>query len=458
VPAVPTSASTSRPVPTAHPGEPGHVLELFAGVGGFGLALEQQLLGRDLQGSWRWQRPSCPDWKVVFGNQWEPATTRQHAFEVYRARFPQGTHSNLDIRRLLDDAGVPNFDGVSVNDRLALDTHRLPAHIDLLVGGFPCQDYSVAKPLHQARGIEGAKGVLWWQIARILQQWRPRQMLLENVGALLTSPAGRRGQAFAVMLTCLAQLGYSVEWRTITASDYGMPQKRKRVFIYAWQQEDRSPPTSAELQAGIFNAGFPAELVPLAPIDLHHGGSLDPHATSSRWPEKGSARPFGDAGLMRAGSCVVARALPDPAGQLHGVKLGELLIEVDDDSPLWVGEDSLERWRYLKGAKDTGRYQEGAMAFPDPLDRPARTITTSEGGSSPARGRHVVEQHGRLRRLDPVELERANMFPDGWSEPLAAAKRAFTMGNALVLGVVSRLSPLMASHRLELQASDRQAA
>ena len=121
------------------------VAELFAGVGGFRLGLERasQVL----------------HYKVVFSNQWEPNRRKQHASEVYVARFGQEGHFNLDI------ATVP--------------VKAIPDH-DLLVGGFPCQDYSVASTLKNSKGLQGKKGVLWWQIHRILEQkkTRPSYLLL----------------------------------------------------------------------------------------------------------------------------------------------------------------------------------------------------------------------------------------------------------------------------------------
>src|SRR6185436_11149332 len=109
---------------------------------------------------------------------------------------------------------------------------------DMLVGGFPCQDYSVARTLSQAKGLEGKKGVLWWQIHRILKEkkTKPNLLLLENVDRLLKSPVKQRGRDFAVMLKSLSDLGYIVEWRVINAADYGMPQRRRRVFIFGYRK------------------------------------------------------------------------------------------------------------------------------------------------------------------------------------------------------------------------------
>jgi DNA (cytosine-5)-methyltransferase 1 len=121
----------------------------------------------------------------------------------------------------------------------------------------------------------------------------------------------------------------------------------------------------------------------------------------------------------------------------------------------YILKKDLVQWKYLKGSKSEARvssanghtyaYSEGAMVFPDALDKPSRTIITGEGGRSPSRFKHVVSQDGkRFRRLTPVELERLNMFPDGHTRGVSDTWRAFFMGNALVVGVVERLARALA--------------
>ncbi|HYO19050.1 MAG TPA: DNA (cytosine-5-)-methyltransferase, partial [Dermatophilaceae bacterium] len=174
------------------------VVELFAGVGGFRIGLE---------GS---------GWEVVWANQWEPSTKAQHAFDCYATHFRTGEHVGEDIHEVMDEAEAGRLD--------------IPDH-ELLVGGYPCQDYSVAKTLSQAAGIVGKKGVLWWEIHRLLRLKQPQFLFLENVDRLLKSPSTQRGRDFGVMLSTLADLGYEVEWRVVNAADYGFPQKRRRVLI-----------------------------------------------------------------------------------------------------------------------------------------------------------------------------------------------------------------------------------
>src|SRR5262249_14937652 len=117
-----------------------------------------------------------------------------------------------------------------------------------------------------------------------------------------------------------------------------------------------------------------------------------------------------------------------------------------------IATSQLKQWRYLKGAKRERRaaanghryfYTEGALAFPDPLDQPSRTILTAEGGSSPSRFKHVIRTGSgrRYRRLTPAELERLCGFPDGWPDTgMTDRQRAFCMGNALVVGLVHRIA------------------
>ena len=191
-------------------------MELFAGVGGFRLGLQPA------------------GWSVIWSNQWEPSTKTQHASDCYVAHFGARGHSNEDISRILD--------------RVERSECFLPEH-DLLVGGFPCQDYSVARTLNQAAGLVGKKGVLWWEIYRLLSVRQPRFIFLENVDRLLKSPAYQRGRDFAVMLACLAGLGYTVEWRVVNAADYGFPQRRRRVFIVGEHTASRVSDPKSMLQS-----------------------------------------------------------------------------------------------------------------------------------------------------------------------------------------------------------------
>ena len=392
------------------------VVELFAGVGGFRLGLEKN------------------DFQIVWSNQWEPSTKKQHASLVYEAKFGKQNHSNQNIEDV--------------------STSKIPDH-DLLVGGFPCQDYSVATSLNNSKGLQGKKGVLWWSIYRILKEKsnKPKFLLLENVDRLLKSPSTRRGRDFAIMLQSLNQLDYAVEWRVINAADYGLPQRRKRIFIIAYYKttsiyQDLSHTDKKEwlLKSGIISGAFPVSSDnSITNIQLED----DLLEITENFNRDKKLSPFQNTGISINGKVHTIKTEPNYDGPK--IVLGDILQTEDIDSEFYINDEEIEKWNYLKGAKTIERkstkgfmykYSEGSMIFPDALDKPSRTIITGEGGKSPSRFKHVITSENGLRRLTPIELERLNMFPDNHTklDGITNAKRAFFMGNALVVGVVEKLS------------------
>lgn len=392
------------------------VVELFAGVGGFRIGLEG----------------ASDAYDTIWNNQWEPSTVRQDASLVYRARFGEKGHSNVDIN--------------------AVKTKDIPDH-DLLVGGFPCQDYSVASTLSKSGGIEGKKGVLWWQIYRILNEKgenRPKYIFLENVDRLLGSPAKQRGRDFAIILASLADLGYIVEWRVINAAEYGMPQRRRRTYIVGFLEGSNIHRKVEKLDNwvlfdGVMAKAFPFQKKSGTVSEFKIEGSIQEVSDGFNKGKKES--PFGEAGIMRNREVysVDGTAVYDgPTMTLGGNLVDENLVPEE----YFISDDELPKWEYEKGPKKIERiskegysyiFSEGGMAFPDSVDKPSRTIITSEGGTAPSRFKHVVKTpSGRYRRLIPLELERLNMFPDNHTlhGEVSDGKRAFLMGNALVCGVV----------------------
>ena len=417
------------------------VIELFAGVGGFRLGLEGWN-GFSSSSGYKEKLPELFD--VVWSNQWEPSTKLQHASNVYEEMFGVEGHSNEDIAQV--------------------EVNSIPDH-DLLVGGFPCQDYSVAKQLGQSKGIEGKKGVLWWSIRNIIaeKENKPDYVLLENVDRLIKSPATQRGRDFAIILASLADLGYVVEWRVINAADYGMPQRRRRIFIFAFHKNSAlykkySDATNWIATQGLFASAFPAnpenkvknslfdEEANFITTQFRIDGDLV-EITNEFNKKTGTKGVFENTGIMIDRNVHTIKTIPHFDGQQS--VLGDLLVNFDKvPESYFLAESEIAAWQYLKGAKREERkksngeifyYTEGPMSFPDPLDKPARTIITSEGGKTASRFKHVVLHNQKLRRLLPIELERANMFPDNHTASANDTKRAFFMGNALVVGVIEKL-------------------
>lgn len=396
------------------------VVELFAGVGGFRVGLER----------------ASNRFVTIWNNQWEPSTKRQDASLVYCRRFGTAGHSNEDI------ATVPTSD--------------IP-DCDLLCGGFPCQDYSVATTLSRSGGIEGKKGVLWWQIHRILREKgakAPNILMLENVDRLLVSPANQRGRDFAIILASLSDLGYTVEWRVINAAEYGMPQRRRRTYIVAYRKgselADNAKKTDKYkwlLEDGTMAKAFPCHAKEGVRSEFTIDGEL--LDVSDNFNKGKKASPFCNTGIMT--NRKVYSLDTETAYCGFSLTLGQILInERDVPEEYFISPEELPKWEYQKGHKSLRRvnkatgyeytYSEGAMAFPDYLDRASRTIITGEGGPGPSRFKHVVKTpSGRYRRLVPIELERLNMFPDHHTEGASDIRRAFLMGNALVTGIVEKI-------------------
>ena len=549
-------SKVKKPTKVKLPKSPLRVVELFAGVGGFRLGLEAVARGKAF--------------KVIWSNQYEPGSSKQWASRAYEYAF-RNKKGSVHSNKLIEEA---------------IAAGEVPKH-DVLVGGFPCQDYSVAKPNNQSRGIEGKKGVLWWSIYQIAEKHKPEYLILENVDRLIKSPAKQRGRDFAIMLKCLAMLGYIVEWRVINAAEYGMPQRRRRVFIVGYKpnsslgkQIAKSTPEKVLLEKGILAEAFPVQTIKprkqLADdesdpeeviasetqLELfsqtewkadYNIISKEPHELTESF-NKGNLQhdPFKSAGLMiptKDGKAEVWTAKVYPKFDDKSINLGDLLTdEKDVPEEFYIDSTSLKSWIYQKGNKSEVRtnylttfdhisklfakagikceltnlqkrawgkklekywsenptsgkplelsaegndktvdipwqliadtrfeysFKEGPLPMPDPLDRPLRTIITSEGGSSPSRFKHVIccacaiswkkkgkplnhdcVKAGRFRRLTPAELELGNMFPenhtkyailDGRKIEIDPKHRAFFMGNALVVGAIERIGSSLIS-------------
>lgn len=441
------------------------VCELFAGVGGFRCGLNDISTLEDFN--------KKEKWTTVWFSQWEPAEKNtQYAHDCYVYHF--GT--NLDK----DGKDTTNW---NIED---VDKSKLP-DFNLLVGGFPCQDYSVASTLSTSKGLEGKKGILWWSIREVLEEKKPPFVLLENVDRLLKSPAKQRGRDFGIILACFRDEGYTVEWRVVNAADYGYQQRRRRVFIFAYKEDtqyatdtlktikyDNADEFNREsigkllLDDGFFARTFPVETVDDKKIrmgDLPYGlGDLSANFQFS----------FENSGVMKDGKIYTVRTEPKYDGKV--ITLGDIMDIGEVDKEYFIPEDRLyyttpdidhsdetheklsneahHTWQYIKGAKKLYRkaangheyiYSEGPVPMIDESDKPARTMLTSEGGFS--RTTHIVRDKatGHIRLLTATETERIQGFPsnhtkyclvNGKTVEMPSKKRRFMMGNALVVNLI----------------------
>ncbi|PTU83320.1 DNA (cytosine-5-)-methyltransferase [Staphylococcus pasteuri] len=400
------------------------VAELFAGVGGFRLGLENT---------------KEKIFNVTWANQWEPSRKVQHAFDCYNEKFTSGEHINEDIGNISDE-------------RMA------STKADMVVGGFPCQDYSVARSLNGELGIQGKKGVLFWQIVRFVQNTYPKYLLLENVDRLLKSPSNQRGRDFAVMLSTLNELGYTIEWRVINAADYGNAQRRRRVFIFGYKQDlgygqMMSKKTLEDIiyNEGMFAKSFPIENEPNKKRINTTSLSNDIVNVSENFSLQ-----FFNSGIMRNGEVLTIDTIPKYE---KATPLSEI-IDSEVDSKYNLNQNQIEKFKYLRGPKKIKRtskdgheyyFSEGGMSETDSLDLPARTMLTSEASIN--RSTHFLKVNGIYRTLTPIEAERINGFPDNWTDTMPDRMRFFCMGNALVVPIITRLGNQI--EQIEKESTDQ---
>lgn len=406
-----------------------NVVELFAGVGGFRLGLE---------------KADKNVFKTVWANQWEPSRKAQDAFDCYTRNFDEGIHCNDDI--------------TTVPDKVFQELN-----IDLLVGGFPCQDYSVARSLSGEKGLEGKKGVLFWEIKRVIENSHPKYVLLENVDRLLKSPSKQRGRDFAVMLATFRDLGYIVEWRVVNAAEYGAAQKRRRIFIFAYKntldfavKQNKFTPDEIVFSEGFFANTFP---VKQEPYKNRISTCILPEDIVEISDE--FAFGFHTAGVMIGGKVFTAHTEVE---QLSFTPLGDILVnESEVPEKFYLTDAQVEKFAYLRGPKKIERtsaeghkyiFSEGGMSPTDELHVPGRTMLTSEGSIN--RSTHIVEVNGKKRFLTPVECERLNGFPDNWTAGMPDRMRYFCMGNALVVDLIKKMGQTILDLDVNEQSTSEQ--
>lgn len=432
------------------------VCELFAGVGGFRCGLNSIKTLEDLEKKEKWD--------TVWFNQWEPSEkTTQYAYDCYVNHF--GTRLDLN------GEDTTNINIEEVNKNMIPD-------FNLLVGGFPCQDYSVASTLHTSKGLEGKKGVLWWSIREILEIKKPAFVLLENVDRLLKSPAKQRGRDFGVMLACFRDQGYNVEWRVINAAEYGYQQRRRRVFIFAYknttQYAKRIKNNELSTEKLLSKDGFFAKTFDVEDIEVKHIAECKLPEDLGHISDKFKFE-FENTGIMIDGKIYTIKTKVCYHGKV--VTLGDVMEKENVDQKFFVPEEKIyytnpdvnasnetqgklpkeqrQTWQYIKGGKKLLRksssgheyiYSEGPISLFDSYDKPARTMLTSEGGFS--RSTHLVidKNTNKARLITPIEAERIQGFPDnhtkyclinGEQVEMPYRKRMFMMGNALVVNIVS---------------------
>ena len=410
------------------------VLELFAGVGGFRVGLENA---------------DKKFFETKWANQWEPSRKSQDAFQVYDYHFPNSDNIDDSIVDITDEKFA------------SMDA-------DMIVGGFPCQDYSVARSKKNEQGIEEKKGVLFWEIIRATRIIKPKYLILENVDRLLKAPSKQRGRDFAIMLTAFNNLGYSVEWRVINAAEYGRSQRRRRVYFFVYRNDlkfakriDKKFELGNDIveekyddyifSDGLFATQFPVTTEIVKKRRAYYELDDDIVAVSDNFTGT-----VWNTGIMRHGKYYTIETVPNYKGK--SLTLGDILqSEEEVDEKYYITDtEKLKKFQYLRGAKRIERtssdgfsyiFSEGGMSPYDDESLPGRTMLTSEGSVN--RSTHLLFRNNRYRLITPIEAERLQDFPDDWTSKkklsteevteVSDRMRLFFMGNALVTDIVKEI-------------------
>jgi len=374
-------------------------IELFAGIGGFGLALNR--LGHE----------------CVYANEWD-----KYAAQIYNRRFSDNryfgeekTEGELSTERTSVESESSES---SVNSRKptpvlcdtrdirTVPTSEIPNH-DLLVAGFPCQAFSIAG---KRRGFNDTRGTLFFEIARILKDKQPKFFILENVKGLLSHD---NGNTFKTIISTLTELGYDLQWQVLNSKNFGVPQNRERVFIVGHL---RGQPRPEVFPIGTSNTENEPERVLAHTLNSSdwRGANRNQKQTTIRTDEQNTQ----ERGYKPTAGGISQTLAGNAGGQggktgLYAIptntKLGyDLAEEKEDGIRLEHPNSKTARGRVIKGASQSLK-------------------TSAQVG---------VIDNMKIRRLTPTECERLQGFPDGFTEGVSDTQRYKTLGNAVTVNVV----------------------
>jgi len=332
-------------------------IDLFAGIGGFHYGIDK----------------ANKNFECVYSSEWD-----KYAADVYDKQF----HTAIDRR---DIATVPSSD--------------IPDH-DLLVGGFPCQAFSIAG---KRRGFDDTRGTLFFEVARILRDKKPKYFILENVKGLLSHDQGRTIQT---IFGVLSDLGYEYQWQVLNSKNFGVPQNRERIFIIGNLRGISRPK--------------------IFPIGESSGGNIKGKQDDSEISRTVSARFKKGVGntesrivdvLINVAQAQRIRSIDGLASTLQGLAGGQ-------------------------GAK-TGLYAIPVLT-PDRIEKRQNGRRFKEDGDPSftltGQDRHgVMTGISQIRRLTPTECARLQGFPDNWCEGLSDSQQYKCFGNAVSTPVVTYL-------------------
>ena len=361
------------------------VFSMFSGIGGFELGIKNTIPNAEFIGY---------------------SEIDKYATQIYERNFK----------------GVKNYgDATKINER------ELP-DFDLLVGGFPCQAFSIAG---KRLGFKETRGTLFFDIARILSHKKPKHFILENVRGLFSHDSGR---TFQTILRVLSDIGYMVQWELLNSKNFGVPQNRERIYL-----------------VGYLGGRSGEKVFPLGQIIKEDNRENRPLELTSNMPQ--AYRVYDQSGIS-----TTIKSVGGGVGAKTGLynvgarfKNGEVVLSDTStclDANYYKGFDNMGQRTGATKVKVREATKKGYA-----IAQEGDSINLSVPSSKTRRGRvgrgiaqtldtgmqqHTL-QNSKIRRLTPVECERLQGFPDGWTEGLSDTQRYKCLGNAVTTNVVSEV-------------------
>ena len=296
-----------------------------------------------------------------------------------------------------------HFNHKNYGDITTINTNELP-DFDFLVGGFPCQSFSIAG---KRGGFDDTRGTLFFEIAKILRDKRPRYLLLENVKGLLSHD---NGKTFQTILKVLTDLGYDVEWQVLNSKNHGVPQNRERIFF-----------------VGCLGGGSRPKVFPIGGADEETNRESGVQQNGDRAISRTLlARDYKDPKVVRVADYRNDEGLRIRKGNESPYLSARRHSETDISTmpPLSIEQPKIARATQLFNLGMQGRRQK-------PESEPSFTLDSL--------GSQGITLDSKIRRLTPTECERLQGFPDGWTEGVSDTQRYKTLGNAVTVNVIQEI-------------------
>ena len=388
------------------------IFSMFSGVGGFELGFQQANLQTQVVGF---------------------CEIDKYASQILETKFK----------------GIKNY-----GDATTIDETKLP-NFDILVGGFPCQSFSMAG---KRKGFDEARGTLFFDVARILAHKKPRNFILENVKGLLSH---NKGKTFETILGILSNLGYIVEWELLNSKNYGVPQSRERMYIVGHLRGQSRPKVFSFREGnGVSETSRKKERERSSQVSstITSNYKRGTHAMGEQYilEPKELTKNLGQGQRVYStnGASVSIKAGGGGQGGKTGLykipqatKQGYEWADLGDSVNLQNLKSKTRRGRVGKQIAqtlDTGNQQytivqatitpsrknksQNGRRFKD-NEEPMFTLTQNDVHG-------VMHNKTQIRRLTPIECERLQGFPDNWTKGLSDTQRYKCMGNAVTTNVV----------------------